>query len=194
MAKPLVLEYATDAATVTKAVTAAVARAGYTLKCVDKENGLVTFETGMSMKSWNGQSMSVHIMEVSEKVSQVTVGGKRNAHGAQMQVYDWGEASSIAATLVEHIRPILGQEKVIAGEVSSGGCFIATAVYGSYEHPSVIIFRRFRDQKLATHPLGRLFIRSYYSVGPYMATAIKPFPSVKSAVRGILESFRKKIE
>ena len=46
------------------------------------------------------------------------------------------------------------------------GCYIATAVYGSYDCPEVWTLRRFRDQKLARNPLGRVFIRVYYAVSP----------------------------
>jgi len=188
MATPLVIEYAANAATATKAVTAAVARLGYTLKGVDKENGLVTFETGMSMKSWAGQSMSVHIMEVGEKTSQITMGGKRNAHGAQMQVYDWGEAAGIASKIVEALKPILGEGKVVAGEVSSsGGCFVATAVYGSYDHPSVVGLRRFRDERLGVSYTGRAFIRAYYRFGPALARFVAPRRAWATFFRSALE-------
>ena len=190
MAKTLVMEYAADAATVTKAVTAVVARLGYTLKGIDKENGLVTFETGQSMKSWAGQSMSIHVMEVSETASQITIGGKRVAHGDQVQVYDWGEAGGIASKIVEALEPILGQGKVIAGELSSGGgCFVATAVYGSYDHPSVHVLRQFRDSRLATHAIGRSFISAYYRIGPSVSRFVATRNYLKRSVRRLLDVF-----
>lgn len=49
---------------------------------------------------------------------------------------------------------------------SSGGCYIATCVYGSYDCPEVWTLRRFRDDFLASHLLGRAFIRCYYAVSP----------------------------
>ena len=49
---------------------------------------------------------------------------------------------------------------------SSGGCYIATAVYGSYDCPEVWVLRRFRDNFLKTHTLGRAFIKVYYAVSP----------------------------
>lgn len=49
---------------------------------------------------------------------------------------------------------------------SKGGCYIATAVYGSYDCPEVWVLRRFRDRSLAKNTLGRLFIKFYYAVSP----------------------------
>lgn len=46
------------------------------------------------------------------------------------------------------------------------GCYVATAVYGSYDCPEVWALRRFRDRFLEKHWLGRRFIDVYYSVSP----------------------------
>ena len=49
---------------------------------------------------------------------------------------------------------------------STGGCYIATCVYGSYDCPEVRTLRRFRDSVLAKNAAGRLFIRVYYALSP----------------------------
>ena len=49
---------------------------------------------------------------------------------------------------------------------SSGGCYVATAVYGSYDCPEVWTLRRFRDNILANTWYGRAFIRIYYTISP----------------------------
>lgn len=46
------------------------------------------------------------------------------------------------------------------------GCYVATAVYGSYDCPEVWTLRRFRDYTLAETWYGRAFIRTYYAVSP----------------------------
>ena len=56
------------------------------------------------------------------------------------------------------------------------GCYIATAVYGSYDCPQVWTLRRFRDFKLANTWHGRMFIRIYYSISPVL---VKYFGSTK---------------
>lgn len=48
----------------------------------------------------------------------------------------------------------------------SGGCYVATAVYGSYDCPEVWTLRRYRDNQLATTWYGRLFIHTYYAISP----------------------------
>lgn len=53
-----------------------------------------------------------------------------------------------------------------APEVKTGGCYVATCVYGSYDCPQVWTLRRFRDNTLAQTRLGRSFIRIYYAVSP----------------------------
>ena len=52
------------------------------------------------------------------------------------------------------------------------GCFVATAVYGSYDCPQVWTLRRYRDNTLAKTWYGRAFIRTYYAVSP---TLVKLF-------------------
>ena len=46
------------------------------------------------------------------------------------------------------------------------GCYVATAVYGSYDCPQVWTLRRFRDSQLAATLPGRAFICTYYAVSP----------------------------
>lgn len=101
-----IAEFAVSRDQAVQAVTAVVARLGYTLQNVDRANGLVTFETGMSWLSWAGQKMSVHVLDLGDRV-QITVGGTRKAHGAQIQLYDWGEAKKIAAKVFKELQSIL---------------------------------------------------------------------------------------
>lgn len=53
-----------------------------------------------------------------------------------------------------------------APEFQTGGCYIATAVYGSYDCPEVWTLRRFRDYTLAETWPGRAFIKTYYAISP----------------------------
>lgn len=69
---------------------------------------------------------------------------------------------------------------------SSAGCYIATAVYGSYEAPEVLTLRRFRDQKLASTAAGRTAIRTYYAVSPSLARRLATASALNRAARRLL--------
>lgn len=47
-----------------------------------------------------------------------------------------------------------------------GACYVATAVYASYDCPQVWALRRYRDYTLAKTWYGRLFIKTYYAISP----------------------------
>ena len=49
---------------------------------------------------------------------------------------------------------------------NKSGCYVATAVYGSYDCPEVWTLRRYRDNTLAEKWYGRLFIKLYYTISP----------------------------
>jgi hypothetical protein len=57
-------------------------------------------------------------------------------------------------------------------ETSSKKCFIATAALGSSSAPEIVTLCAFRDNILARHAAGRLFIRAYYFVSPHLATVV----------------------
>lgn len=74
-----------------------------------------------------------------------------------------------------------------SGGSGSGGCFIATAAYGSYFEPNVLVLREFRDNVLRRSLLGRLFIACYYKISPPIADLIAPREYAKKVVRSILQ-------
>ena len=57
-------------------------------------------------------------------------------------------------------------EKV--SENKKEGCYIATAVYGSYNCAQVMILRRYRVNILSTTFVGRAFIKVYYFISPWL--------------------------
>lgn len=69
---------------------------------------------------------------------------------------------------------------------SSGGCYIATACYGGYDHPDVLVFRRFRDHTLLRHSAGRAFVTAYYAVSPYLAGRIAKVPWLAGRIRRVI--------
>jgi len=69
---------------------------------------------------------------------------------------------------------------------SGGGCFVATAAYGSYLNPRVKILRDFRDEFLVPNSLGRKSVRLYYQYAPRIANHIKNYGSLKFITRQAL--------
>ena len=55
---------------------------------------------------------------------------------------------------------------------TKSGCFIATAVYDNYNHPTVIDLRYFRDYYLDQKKWGKAFIKWYYTHSPNWANFI----------------------
>ena len=73
------------------------------------------------------------------------------------------------------------------GETTSkGGCFIATAAFGSYFDPYVQILRAFRDTFLLNNSLGRAFVDFYYRISPPIADFIRESEGLKAATRVFL--------
>ena len=63
-----------------------------------------------------------------------------------------------------------------------GGCFIATACFGSYDHPFVKILRQFRDEFLLTNRVGNAFVRWYYKHSPTGAKFLNKYGVLKIPV------------
>jgi len=68
------------------------------------------------------------------------------------------------------------------------GCFIATAVYGTWDHPDLDVLRYFRDRYLMSSELGSHMVFTYYTVGPFLADKIKYRKFLRETLRKILSS------
>ena len=75
---------------------------------------------------------------------------------------------------------------VKSAEGGGGGCFIATAAYGSYLHPDVQLLRDFRDRHLLSNTMGRIFVNFYYQVSPPMANIIRQNEILRMVIRTML--------
>jgi hypothetical protein len=51
------------------------------------------------------------------------------------------------------------------------GCYVATAVYGSYDCSQVWVLRRYRDRRLTASMPGRVFTKCYYTISPALVQA-----------------------
>jgi hypothetical protein len=80
------------------------------------------------------------------------------------------------------VNPING---ITLRKPKTGGCFIATATYGSPLAPEVIIFRQFRDEVLLPSKLGAAFVRVYYFISPAIATFISKHKLLQTITRQV---------
>ncbi|ULQ58659.1 hypothetical protein K7I13_08810 [Brucepastera parasyntrophica] len=71
------------------------------------------------------------------------------------------------------------------------GCYIATAVYGSYECHQVMKLREYRDNTLAKNAAGRFFIRIYYTISPHLLWIFERNKNVTFTIRKVLDHFVK---
>ena len=90
-----------------------------------------------------------------------------NKHNSLMSYFAQKETNK--NIIMEYVSKIQKYESSYSApdiNTSSGGCYVATAVYGSYDCPQVWTLRRYRDNVLAQTWYGRVFIRTYYATSP----------------------------
>lgn len=69
----------------------------------------------------------------------------------------------------------LADPTYVAPEVEkkqADACFVITATFGDFDHPTVTFLRGFRDQWLLVRPWGKYAIKMYYRYGPRVADFI----------------------
>jgi len=86
----------------------------------------------------------------------------------------------VVEELILKVIPSLPPLEPVAGP---GACFIATAAFGTPLAVEVEVLRRFRDEHLLTHSLGRVIIKSYEEISPPLAELIRRNPVLKSGAR-----------
>lgn len=77
---------------------------------------------------------------------------------------------------------------------AGGGCYIASAVYGSYDAPEVLVLRRFRDEHLSRSRAGRALIRGYYAASPTLATHFRGESALNRAARPCLDALVRRLD
>jgi hypothetical protein len=70
----------------------------------------------------------------------------------------------------------------VSNDVGGGGCFIATAAYGSLLEPHVRILSKFRDQYLLTNGPGKIFVTYYFKYSPPLADFISKNDGLRAVV------------
>lgn len=123
----------------------------------------------ISVEAWK-DSIEVFQTYTNQLPSAISLSGMQeniNGFGDKIKKYE-----------PSYVTPSLSKKSSVSStdSSSSSGCYVATAVYGSYDCPEVWTLRRFRDYTLNETWYGRLFIKVYYAVSP---TFVKYFGNVK---------------
>jgi hypothetical protein len=100
--------------------------------------------------------------------------------GRMVIVAAWGKEERIDV----YLEPQMGG----SSSPKTGGCFIATAVYGSAFAPEVLTFRQFRDEVLLNSRVGAVLVNIYYRLSPPLATLIGRSELFKKIARNALLS------
>jgi hypothetical protein len=81
------------------------------------------------------------------------------------------------------VQPASTSIGLVSSEGSGGGCFVATAAYGSYAEGHVMVLKEFRDQYLLANVLGRWLVGFYYRHSPLLADLIHGKMSLRGVTR-----------
>jgi hypothetical protein len=104
-------------------------------------------------------------------------------------------AAPTAATTTITLNPAAGKDYEITanfqtasggGTPPSGGCFIATAAYGTPTAEQINVLREFRDDVLLKSIVGSRLVDLYYKVSPPIADFISEHSFVRTLVRELL--------
>ncbi|MDR2873984.1 MAG: hypothetical protein LBV42_04505 [Methanobrevibacter sp.] len=78
------------------------------------------------------------------------------------------EDGQILADAILHLKSSVILTEVTCNPRKSGGCYIATFVYGDYDAEEVLVLREFRDNTLLKNIFGKLFVSFYYKTIPFL--------------------------
>ena len=76
----------------------------------------------------------------------------------------------------------------------NGHCYIATMVYGDYDHPNVLELRNYRDNSLKKTCLGKTFVNFYYKISPVLVQKIKHKKLLNQLIKSLLDKIVNKLK
>ena len=111
----------------------------------------------------------------------------------QVGAYSSTIRPSYTSTTTSNYTPTISSSSS-SNKKSSEGCYIATMVYGDYDHPKVMVLRQYRDNYLMNSFIGRCFIKIYYYLSPKAVGVLRDKKHINNLIRAILNRLVNKIE
>lgn len=98
-----------------------------------------------------------------------------------------------ARQMINRVTQMITQtETKITG--GSGGCFIATFAYESYDAKEVLFLRYYRDNVLGKSKIGMFFIKVYYLLSPSFVKVFVHFPAMRKVIKMTIDKIINKIK
>ncbi len=133
------------------------------------------------IESGNGGGTTAMPMESgsSDSGANIPVGGGGNSGASPLSAPGTAGVPAGSSSVTS------GGGSGVGGEGGGGGsgCFIATAAFGSYVDPHVVVLRSFRDAFLLSSSPGRAFVNWYYATSPSLARFIQESEARRASVR-----------
>jgi hypothetical protein len=158
-----------------------------TFKEVIKESISNNNRLEISYKDYNGKSSLRQISNVGYSNEFQKNSSKNNEH-ISAYCHLRNEKRTFKLNRIEKIR-FVESNKNTNWVNNSSGCYIATMAYGSYEHPQVMILRKFRDDVLLCSFIGKLFVKVYYFISPKLVIILKNQNTINTIIRKMLDKF-----
>lgn len=137
-----------------------------------------------SQVQWNGENRTTTFVSKTQLTTVILASDRKTATTANVTVVNPAPGGGTSPAFAFSISTAPS-----GGDSGGGGCFIATAAFGSPLMKQVEILRQFRDKYLLTNVWGKKFVSWYYSNGPVAANYIKDKPLAKVAVQAALYPF-----
>jgi len=134
---------------------------------------------------WPGLSAGWNTLTITKAQIQAAWGGSGPSgpgYGDPSKIIEVGVAFGSSSDIQGEV----WIDNVGPGLAPGGGCFIATAAYGSPTAEQLDVLRAFRDQVLLENALGSAFVSFYYQTSPPLADFIATNSPLRDAVRELL--------
>lgn len=138
------------------------------LQNINKHAESSSAEYSLNFMKEHGSSLGVLDIKLGDALAKVGLNNEAlEAYKNSKPFWSYYD-SETTTSIVNRIKALDPSFTYTPSSSNSGGCYIATAVYGSYDCPQVWTLRRYRDYTLAETWYGRTFIRIYYAISPVL--------------------------